>query len=169
MRKYMVLIIGLFILGAINVSIWHKEQLLANGKTVFLALAPVDPRSLMQGDYMALRFELERDIAPQLTHDKTQNDDGYVVVNINAQGVGEFAQLQDNLPDAVNSQQVAMRYRVREGKIKFATDAFFFEEGQGDIYAQAKYGEFKVAENGELLLTDLRGEKLIKLNKKALD
>ena len=67
MRKYMVLIIGLFILGAVNVSIWHKEQLLANGKTVFLALAPVDPRSLMQGDYMALRFKLERDIAPQLT------------------------------------------------------------------------------------------------------
>ena len=154
MRKYMVLIIGLFILGAINVSIWHKEQLLANGKTVFLALAPVDPRSLMQGDYMALRFELERDIAPQLTHDKTQNADGYVVVNINAQGVGEFAQLQDTLPNAVNPQQVAMRYRVREGKIKFATNAFFFEEGKGDTYAKARYGEFKVADDGELLLHD---------------
>jgi uncharacterized membrane-anchored protein len=160
MRKYMVLIIGLFILGAVNVSIWHKEQLLTNGKTVFLALAPVDPRSLMQGDYMALRFQLERDIAPQLTHDKTQNADGYVVVNINAQGVGEFAQLQDNLLNAVNPQQIAMRYRVREGKIKFATNAFFFEEGKGDIYAKARYGEFRVADDGELLLHDLRGEDL---------
>ena len=156
MRKYMVLIIGLFILGAINVSIWHKEQLLTNGKTVFLALAPVDPRSLMQGDYMALRFKLERDIAPQLTHDKTQNDDGYVVVNINAQGVGEFAQLQDTLPNAVNPQQVAMRYRVREGKIKFATNAFFFEEGKAAVFQPARFGEFRLDEDGELLLTGLR-------------
>ena len=74
--------------------------------------------------------------------------------------MGEFAQLQDNLPDAVNSQQVAMRYRVREGKIKFATNAFFFEEGKGDIYAKARYGEFRVADDGELLLHDLRGEDL---------
>lgn len=168
MRKYMVLVMGLCILGAVNMSIWHKEQLLANGKTVFLALAPVDPRSLMQGDYMALRFKLEQDITPQLTHDKTQNADGYVVVNVNAQGIGEFVQLQDNLANVVNPQQIAMRYRVREGKIKFATNAFFFEEGKSDLYAQARYGEFKVAANGELLLKDLRGENLVVLSKTRL-
>lgn len=168
MRKYMVLVIGLCILGAVNMSIWHKEQLLANGKTVFLALAPVDPRSLMQGDYMALRFKLEQDITPQLTHDKTQNADGYVVVNVNAQGIGEFVQLQDNLANVVNPQQIAMRYRVREGKIKFATNAFFFEEGKSDLYAQARYGEFKVAANGELLLKDLRGENLVVLSKNSV-
>ena len=168
MRKYMVLVMGLCILGAVNMSIWHKEQLLANGKTVFLALAPVDPRSLMQGDYMALRFKLEQDITPQLTHDKTQNADGYVVVNVNAQGIGEFVQRQDNLANVVNPQQIAMRYRVREGKIKFATNAFFFEEGKSDLYAQARYGEFKVAANGELLLKDLRGENLVVLSKTRL-
>ena len=168
MRKYMALVMGLCILGAVNMSIWHKEQLLANGKTVFLALAPVDPRSLMQGDYMALRFKLEQDITPQLTHDKTQNADGYVVVNVNAQGIGEFVQLQDNLANVVNPQQVAMRYRVREGKIKFATNAFFFEEGKGDVYAQARYGEFRVADDGELLLHDLRGENLAVLTQTRL-
>lgn len=168
MRKYAACLMGLVILMGVNVSIWHKEQLLAHGKTVFLALAPVDPRSLMQGDYMALRFALEQDIAPQLPHDKTQNADGYVVVNINAQGVGEFAQLQANLPSSLSSQQIALRYRVREGKIKFATNAFFFEEGQADVYAQAKYGEFKVADDGELLLTDLRGENLLVLSKTRL-
>ncbi|HQV23331.1 MAG TPA: GDYXXLXY domain-containing protein, partial [Agitococcus sp.] len=110
----------------------------------------------------------EREIAPQLTHDKTQNADGYVVVNVNAQGIGEFVQLQDNLANVVNPQQIAMRYRVREGKIKFATNAFFFEEGKSDLYAQARYGEFKVAANGELLLKDLRGENLVVLSKTRL-
>ena len=160
MRKYMALVMGLCILGAVNMSIWHKEQLLANGKTVFLALAPVDPRSLMQGDYMALRFKLEQDITPQLTHDKTQNADGYVVVNVNAQGIGEFVQLQDNLANVVNPQQIAMRYRVREGKIKFATNAFFFQEGQVSKYNTAKYGEFRVDGQGELLLVAHRDEDL---------
>jgi len=171
MRSYTVWavwIIGLLILTAVNVSIWHKEQLLTHGKTVFLTLAPVDPRSLMQGDYMRLRFELEQKIAPQLAQDKTQNADGYVLVTINPQGIGEFAQLQSELPSLSNPQQVAMRYRVREGQIKFATNAFFFEEGKGDNYANARYGEFRVADDGELLLHDLRGENLAVLTQTRL-
>ena len=35
-----------------NKSLLHKEDTLANGTLVLLELAPVDPRSLMQGDYM---------------------------------------------------------------------------------------------------------------------
>lgn len=41
-----------------NGAIWQKEALISHGRPVFIALAPVDPRSLMQGDYMALNFEL---------------------------------------------------------------------------------------------------------------
>ena len=46
------------VLGAVNWSIFAKERIKTNGERIFLALAPVDPRSLMQGDYMALRFEI---------------------------------------------------------------------------------------------------------------
>ena len=41
-----------------NIGIWQKETLIGNGRQVFIALAPVDPRSMMQGDYMALNFQL---------------------------------------------------------------------------------------------------------------
>lgn len=40
-------------LGVANGAIWQKEQLISTGRPIFLELAPVDPRSLMQGDYMA--------------------------------------------------------------------------------------------------------------------
>jgi hypothetical protein len=43
-----------------NFAIWQKEQIIAQGKPVFVRLAPVDPRSLMQGDYMALDFAMPR-------------------------------------------------------------------------------------------------------------
>ncbi|WP_297923421.1 GDYXXLXY domain-containing protein [uncultured Agitococcus sp.] len=168
MNKYAVSAIGLLILIGVNGSIWQKEQVLSNGQTVFLTLAPVDPRSIMQGDYMRLRFELESQVRAQLPQDQTENSQGFVLVKLDDKGIAQFINLQTE-PTIIEPHTAALQYRVREGKIKFATDAFFFEEGQGDIYAQAKYGEFKVAENGELLLTDLRGESLIKLNKKALD
>ena len=160
MRNYGVWLIGILILIGVNVSIWHKEQLIAHGTTVFLPLAPVDPRSLMQGDYMRLRFALEQDLVRQLPHDKTQNADGYVLVQLNEQAIAEFVKVESQLPPSMAAQQLAMRYRVREGQVKFATDAFFFEEGKADVYAQARYGEFRVADDGELLLHDLRGEDL---------
>lgn len=160
MRNYAVWLIGILILMGVNVSIWHKEQLIAHGTTVFLPLAPVDPRSLMQGDYMRLRFAVEQDLVRQLPHDKTKNADGYVLVQLNEQAIGAFVNIESQLPPMMAAQQVAMRYRVREGQLKFATNAFFFEEGKADVYAQARYGEFRVADNGELLLHDLRGEDL---------
>src|SRR5690606_24984268 len=44
------------VLLVVNGGIYQRERILADGQPVMLALAPVDPRSLMQGDYMALRF-----------------------------------------------------------------------------------------------------------------
>ena len=61
MRKKIAIGSLLIILALVNWSIAEKEKHLAEGKVVYLKLAPVDPRSLMQGDYMALRFRL----APQ--------------------------------------------------------------------------------------------------------
>ena len=58
MSKKIALISLVLILALVNWSIWSKEKLLADGRNVYLELAPVDPRSLMQGDYMALRFKL---------------------------------------------------------------------------------------------------------------
>lgn len=167
MTKYAVSAIGLLILIGINGSIWQKEQVLSNGQTVFLTLAPVDPRSIMQGDYMRLRFELESQVRAQLPQDQTENSQGYVLVTLDDKGIAQFSKLQTE-PTITEPHTAVLQYRVREGKIKFATDAFFFEEGQGDIYAQAKYGEFKVANNGELLLADLRGENLLVLSKTRL-
>ena len=46
------------------------------------------------------------------------------------------------------------------GDIKLATSAYFLEEGTARRYEAARYGEFRVAPDGELLLTRLRGKDL---------
>ena len=61
MRSAIALIACACMLGLVNWSVAQKERLLERGRIVLLELAPVDPRSLMQGDYMALQFAIARD------------------------------------------------------------------------------------------------------------
>src|SRR5205814_1169989 len=53
-RSHLLLALGaLLVLGAVNYSIVAKESIKANGEAIYLDLTPIDPRSLVQGDYMA--------------------------------------------------------------------------------------------------------------------
>lgn len=151
----------LVILLAVNWSIYRQEQVLTQGKTVLLKLMPVDPRSLMQGDYMALNFELTNQIRSQLIQQDTDTaspgklkpQDGYVVVKINQNQEGEFVRIDDG--EALDENELRLFFRVRQGKVKFASNGFFFQEGKASEYENAKFGEFKVGEDGNLLLVDL--------------
>lgn len=55
-----------------NISIQKYENVLHNGKIVILALAPIDPRSIMQGDYMELNYDLLNEVRSAI--DKQQED-----------------------------------------------------------------------------------------------
>lgn len=159
MRKLATIAAGLAILVAVNWTIYARERLLAEGRVVLLELAPVDPRSLMQGDYMALRFKAADDAFGPLQRDAAS--DGRLILRLDERGVGHYVRRDDG--SAPGEGEVALRYRVRAGRVKFATNAFFFEEGTGARYERARYGEFRVAPSGELLLTGLRGAGLERL------
>lgn len=155
MRKAIVVLAGVAILVLVNVVVMQRERLLADGRVVFLELAPVDPRSLMQGDYMALAFKAAEDA---FGRGRTERDDGRIVLKLDARGIGRFARFDEGGPLAPDEQR--LRYRVREERPRFATNAYFFEEGSAARYAGARFGEFRVAENGEAILTGLRGREL---------
>jgi len=144
----------------VNVAIADKERLLAHGKIVYLELAPVDPRSLMQGDYMALRFRIVNDAGTNglVTDGRPGSADGRIVAAIDERSIAGFRRLDNGQPLAPD--EIALRYRVRGGQVKFATNAFFFQEGTGNLYETARYGEFRVADNGDMLLTGLRDDDL---------
>ena len=155
MRRLIIAAGAALILGAVNFNIYQREQLLESGRSVLLELAPVDPRSLMQGDYMALRFAVENSL---LSVPRENLQDGRIVLALDERGVGKFTRFDTGEPLAAN--EVVMRYRVRDERVKFGTNAFFFQEGTADLYASARFGEFKVASSGDAILTRLRGEKL---------
>ena len=157
MRKWLVLLCAPLILAVVNFSIWQNEQLIKEGETVLLELAPVDPRSLMQGDYMALRFAMAQAIRQQIA-DNSEAGSGNVIVQLDEERRASFVALDQGQP--LKDGQLRVQYRLRNGQIKFATNAFFFEEGTGSIYEQAKYGLFRVGAEGQLMLTHLVDAKL---------
>ena len=170
MKKAWVIFIAFGCLGLINFTIWQHEDTLATGETILLELAPVDPRSLMQGDYMALRFA----IAEQIQWRLRQTDDQerltpttrFATVELDAQHIATLVSEHALSPLANNQRH--LQYRERDGYIQFATNAFFFQEGTAEDYEQAVYGLFKVTPKGTLLLAKMLDKDLKPLGRNRL-
>jgi uncharacterized membrane-anchored protein len=147
-----VLVFGLF-----NWSLVQKEALLRNGRIVRLALAPVDPRAFMTGDYMALNYALAAQAGNLLA--QTRRQDGFAVVTVDDRQVAALVRMQD-APAPVSLGEQALRVRLRAGRARIGTDAFYFQEGTAKQYEAAKYGEFRVDASGQMLLIGLLDESL---------
>ncbi|ESQ15392.1 MAG: hypothetical protein N838_29505 [Thiohalocapsa sp. PB-PSB1] len=141
------------ILIFVNLLIFSKEQILENGDTLLLQLAPRDPRSLLQGDYMILRYTLAAKIGAGLND--SSSIDGKAVVQLDAHGVARFVRLHDP-SQPLNADQRLLAFRARGGRIRLASDAYFFQEGREKHYRNARYGELRVAADGNAVLVGLR-------------
>ncbi|WP_201508327.1 GDYXXLXY domain-containing protein [Psychrobacter alimentarius] len=149
------------VLTFVSMNVTKYETHLASGAPVLLQLAPVDPRGFMQGDYMALSYALERDILDALdkTVDRPKSADGYVIVALDEHDVGHFVRLADSYqPNTLAANEKAIHYRLRNGSVKLATNAFFFQEGHANAFEAAEYGLFRVNDKGDPLLTNLVNE-----------
>ncbi|MDN6321775.1 MAG: GDYXXLXY domain-containing protein [Halomonas sp.] len=167
MNKIIVAVTLLVILAAVNWAIWDKEGHLAEGEVMYLELAPVDPRSLMQGDYMALNFALSNRIQSTLHQARADGDilkahNGTVVVRLDEKRIAHFERLENGDPLSENERRLC--YRLRNGQVLFATNAFFFQEGEAERYESARYGQFRINTDGKPLLVSLHNEALKNLS-----
>lgn len=137
------------VVGAIGWMVVGKERVLASGRVVLLELAPVDPRSLMQGDYMVLRYGM----ALRLDLD-TWPADGRLVLRLGGDGVATLVGRDTGQP--LGEGEVWLRYRIRQREMRLGAESFFFAEKQGHVYENARYGELRVAPDGDAVLVGLR-------------
>jgi uncharacterized membrane-anchored protein len=140
------------VLGVVDVAAVGRERLLRAGTRVLLALAPVDPRSLMQGDYMRLSYALENEALAALSGDT--DGAGLLVVRLDAGDVGRLARVAAP-GEAPGPGEVLLRYRRREWRISVGPDAFFFQEGQADRFARAAFADLRVSPDGDVVLRGL--------------
>ena len=183
MRRLYILVVLVLFLGGYALAAHRMETVRAEGKTILLALAPVDPRAPLMGDYMALRYVVNNDIRKALTaqenaqknaqgnaqehaakadqkaataREQKRNAEGFAVLRITNDPVPQaatFVRLDDGSP--LQADEFLLAYRLRGYEVTSAAPAFYFQEGTARQYAGAKFGIFKLAADGKTLLVGL--------------
>jgi uncharacterized membrane-anchored protein len=148
MRNMILWVVTAMVLATVNHMVFQKERVLVRGRTMLLRLAPVDPRSLMQGDYMVLRYEIARAVSRGRLENR-----GRIVVALNENDVASFIRFHRGEP--LQPGEHLLSYRNR-GQMRLGAESFFFQEGDAALFETAAYGELKVALSGESVLVGLR-------------
>jgi len=154
LSTWLVLVGLVLVLGTVNRTIWQKEQIRTGGREVLLELAPVDPRSLIQGDYMMLRYaESTFPNRQQLTVSK-----GTLVLALDDDNVGTYVRMDDGSPLAANELRLKFRTISERGEFGIGAESYFFQEGHAGFYERARYGVVRVDESGNNVLVGLADE-----------
>ena len=154
-KKIILAINLLLVLVFFVLSVLSKEATLANSRQILVQLAPVDPRSLMQGDYMALNYSITGRI--------WDNGGKYIVVKVDDDNVATFVRQQND--KTLNDGELLLRWTTnKRGRKSIGADNYFFQEGTGDKYAVAHYGLLRVDSDGNCILVGLcdREKQMIK-------
>lgn len=149
---------GLIALGALGISGLFVSQIKAleiikqEGETVLLELRPVDPRALMMGDFMALRYaeEAPRDLPKDLALK------GQFVLKLDKNKIGTFVRVNDGA--ALRDGEVKINYIKQKRGVTFGAPRYYFQNGTAESYDAGEYGIFKIAPSGRAVLEGLADE-----------
>ena len=178
-------LVGVFVialLGAVNYKVQQFEDVLATGKPIVLKIAPVDPRSLMQGDYMILNYAIlsefqQSQVLPESNESLESNESidtvesnettgidesspsgkkAYILVHLDKNHVATFCEEQSEIPTDFKhcTPNVYLPIRYKGWFPELPSQDYFFAEGKGEHYAQAEYAEYRF-KDGILLLARL--------------
>ncbi|SDJ56175.1 GDYXXLXY domain-containing protein [Chryseobacterium jejuense] len=154
--KWLIIIVNLVLLLIyFNYSVVEKETLLKNGQPILLKLAPVDPRSLMQGDYMSLRYDISSNINAEKIPSR-----GYCVVTLDPKGVAQRARFQKDATPLKAGEYLIKYTSPNQWSINIGAESFFFQEGHAQKYDKAAYGGIKTDKHGNSVLVGLYDEQL---------
>lgn len=166
-------LVGVFLialLGAVNYKVQQFEDVLATGKPVVLKIAPADPRSLMQGDYMVLNYAILSELQQsQFSSESNESNEttgidesspsgkkAYILVHLDKNHVATFCEKQSEIPTDFKhcTPNVYLPIRYKGWLPELPSQDYFFAEGKGEHYAQAEYAEYRF-KDGILLLARL--------------
>jgi uncharacterized membrane-anchored protein len=161
MKKYkrIFILANLFLLlGYITYSVSQKEELLSNGQLILLELAPVDPRSLIQGDYMRLNYAISN-----TSRNDSISKRGFCVVKLDSIDIAHKVRIQAH-KTPLHKEEFLINYTSKKWSgINIGAESYFFQEGEALKFEKAKYGGLKVDSNGNSLLIGLYDENRLQI------
>lgn len=139
-----------FVLAFVNWNIYQTEQDLTQGEVIYFDLAPLDPRSLIQGDYMVLFYRIEDEAAADIPD---SIEEGQIVARLDEDHVARYERLYEGGELAENERLI--RFDTDVDGLNIGVESFFFQEGLGNTYANARYAEIRLTDGGGVLLVEL--------------
>ncbi|OES45168.1 GDYXXLXY domain-containing protein [Domibacillus iocasae] len=147
-----------FVLG----TAWQKEQLIQNGEIAALELAPVDPRSLIQGDYVQLGYEVQNKYN-ELYNNSPAPPEGKIEVVLTPSAYSiEYSGRQIPVYEAKEFVQsgtgkgIVMKGNGRYGTLTLGIEHFFIPENTGTEWEEKTHAIIRIAQNGDAILETLR-------------
>lgn len=149
-NKWIMILLNLvLVMGFFIYAIVQKEKILTDGSFLLFELAPYDSRSLIQGEYMNLRYTISDTIRNQKVPKR-----GFVVVEPDSFNIARYIRIHDgSTPPGEN--QYLVEYSSNPGLTHIGAAVYFMEEGQAAKYARATYGGLKLDQKGNSILTGL--------------
>ncbi len=131
-----------------------KQYAIATGTEVVLQGAPVDPRSLMQGDYAILDYEIA--VVPDRYEDLFENGDDVIVVLTERGEVWEATEYVTSYEASRLRNDVFIRGEMQSnGRIDFGIGTYFVPEGAGRAVETASDVKIRVSlsDDGDATVT----------------
>lgn len=132
------IMLGACLTFAVLASVAIKEWKLAHADSVTLAIRPIDPRSLFQGDYVTLAYEIERVELPAGVKAK-EGDQVWLLLQPDAEGIARPAGVSLEKPSSGIAIAGTLSYfeacpeneTCREARIDYGIGQYFIAEGSG--------------------------------------
>jgi uncharacterized membrane-anchored protein len=142
----------------------QHESVRKDGREVTLAIAPIDPRSLFQGDYVILRYKIST-VPVANASDFADGETVYVMLQDDG-GIWSFASLRRNLPpqDMQPYLRATVKYRGTGNSLQlsYGIEQYFVPEGRGgEVENLARQGNdrltvrVRIGEDGQGQVTAL--------------
>ena len=153
---WLIVIAQVLVLAAM---VGFSEQVRRTGEHVILQTVPVDPRSLLQGDYAILNYEIAipgriENASPRLPVDRPRDMSFFVTL----EKQGEIWQATGYHPAPVRPGRLHIRGRIDDsGRLDFGIGTYFVPEGTGHIVENARDVKVRVFidRDGDAVIDDV--------------
>lgn len=149
MRNKLFLACILLLAALLGGSAYTMQQDVKQARTIYVKLRPADPRALLMGDYMTLRYEFEKtpwELEQACDGASCPVSDATLYLAENGEAF--------NYPPG---EKLVIKARGPNYRIPHQ---YYFEEGTGARYQEAQYGVLALTKSGKLVLKSLADKNL---------
>jgi len=123
----------LFLIVVLVGFVFVQERIVSTGTEVILETRPIDPRDLLRGEYVILRYKIETDslVSAEISNKSLINGDSvYVRLAIDNRQVASVVEVSKAKPDL--SSDLWMKGKVAGNLVRFPhLEQYFVPEGAG--------------------------------------